>query len=178
VRTTLTEALAAFQPSPAYDEVLYEISDRVRDRGSISKADIGALLLWKRLQANTPWARELSSMPDVDVRRITAVAVQAVCDLNTPIVDAAHAGRRALSSLPGFRNGDALASALLLAAAPERMAVYDRHAHTALRKLGIDLDDRPGRYGRYIAIIEEIRNGHPDGWTARDTDLALFAYGK
>jgi hypothetical protein len=83
-----------------------------------------------------------------------------------------------LSPLPGCRNGDALASALLLAAAPERMAVYDRRAHIALHKLGITLNNGPGRYSRYMAIIEQIRASHPDGWTARDTDLALYAYGE
>lgn len=178
VRTTLSEALANLDLSPAYDEVMVEVAGRVRDSGSIGKADIGALVLWKRMQANTRWARDLSNTPDIEVRQTTAEAVQAVCDLNTPVVEAARAGRRALSTLPGCHHGDALASALLLAAAPERMAVYDSRAHTALHKLGVTLINGPDRYSRYIAIIEQIRYGHPDGWSARTTDLALYAHGK
>jgi hypothetical protein len=49
----------------------------------------------------------------------------------------AQAGRAALAPLPGFRTGDALASAVLTAAAPDRMAVYDWRAHTALHTLGV-----------------------------------------
>jgi hypothetical protein len=34
-----------------YDEVRRDVSDRIDLTGSIGKADIGALLLWKRLRA-------------------------------------------------------------------------------------------------------------------------------
>lgn len=47
-----------------YDEVLYEVVERVMRSGSIGKADIGALLFWKRLQANTPWVTRLHLVPD------------------------------------------------------------------------------------------------------------------
>ena len=90
----------------AYDEVLHEISDRAASRGSLGKADIGALLFWKRLRAETPWAAQLSSMPDVAVRKITGPAVAAVQDLAVPAPDAARRGRAILSSLPGFRSGE------------------------------------------------------------------------
>lgn len=93
---------------------------------------------------------------------------------------AASAGRRALAALPGFKNGDALASALLLAAAPERMAVYDRRAQSGLRTLGFALSAAPGRYARYMRLVEDLRviakrHGHP--WTARDVDVALYELG-
>jgi hypothetical protein len=42
--------------SPHYDEVLHEVSDRIQTSGSIGKLDVGALLFWKRLRANTPRA--------------------------------------------------------------------------------------------------------------------------
>jgi hypothetical protein len=89
--------------------------------------------------------------------------------------------RALLAALPGFARGDALASALLLAAAPSRMAVYDRRAQAALAVLGVRLSAAPGRYGRYMALIETLRgelsaSGAGD-WTARDVDLALFALG-
>lgn len=61
------------------------------------------------------------------MRTLTTRAADAVCDTNVPVPRAAQLGRRLLGSLPGFTTtGDALASALLVAAAPDRMAVYDR----------------------------------------------------
>lgn len=60
--------------------------------------------------------------------------------------------------MSGFDRGDALASALLLAAAPKRMAVYDRGAQTGLEKLGFALSAVPGRYARYMERIEDLRS--------------------
>lgn len=166
--------------SPHYDEVLQEVSARIRMTASIGKTDIGALLFWKRLRANTPWVGKLMIMPDKDVRAVTEKAVAAVNSIAMTTPMAASAGRESLSSLPGFRSGDALASALLLAAAPERMAVYDRRAMAALKKLGLSLSTASGRYGRYMALVEDLRavansNGHT--WTARDVDIALYWLG-
>lgn len=87
-----------------------------------------------------------------------------------------------MAALPGFARGDALASALLLAAAPSRMAVYDRRAQAALAALGLQLSAAPGRYGRYMALVESLREelsaARAADWTARDVDLALFALGR
>ena len=179
----LVGGLAAYRRhvSPAYDEVLDEVTGRIAVVGSIGKADIGALLMWKRLRADTPWARELSDMRDADVRAVTAPAVAVVRDVDVPVVDAARAGRGLLGPLPGFRFGDALASAVLVAAAPHRMAVYDRRAHSGLVSLGYDLSSAPGRYGRYMRIVEELREiglEHDSQWTARDVDLALYQLGR
>lgn len=164
-----------------YDELLHEVSDRVDRCGSIGKADIGALLFWKRLQANTPWAGRLQLMPEARVRDVTAAAVAAVRDDRVGTAEAAGRGRAALSSLPGFDRGDALASALLLAAAPSRMAVYDRRAQMALGLLGLSLTAARGRYGRYMGMVEQMRDevsiGTGEPWTARDVDLALFQMG-
>jgi len=166
----------------AYDEVLDEVNGRVRSRGSLGKADIGAVLLWKRLRADTPWATSLSSMTDAAVRQITRDAVAAVRDVAVTTVEAASNGRRALAPLPGLQHGDALASALLVAAAPERLAVYDRRAHKALHLLGLPLANSRGRYGRYMALVDELRHalGAVDGhaWTAREVDAALYWLGR
>lgn len=166
----------------AYDEVLYEVAARVRDRGSLGKADIGALVLWKRMQANTPWATKLSSLPDARVREITGIAFSAVRNEEIPVVEAARRGRAALSGLPGCGHGDALASALLVAAAPGRMAVYDRRADTGLTRLGITVGTAPGRYARYMHHIEHLRTiageHGDDTWTARAIDLALYWIGR
>jgi hypothetical protein len=179
---TLRRSHAAYRSgtSPAYDEVLTEITDRIRATASLGKADIGALLFWKRLRADTPWVRKLMTMRDREVRAVTEKAVAAVNDVSLPVPKAASAGRRALSPLPGFEKGDAFASALLLAAAPGRMAVYDRRAQAGLETLGLTLSAAPGRYGRYMELVEVLRstaNRHGQTWSARDVDIALYWLG-
>jgi hypothetical protein len=164
-----------------YDEVLREAISRVAEVGSLGKYDIGALVFWKRLQANTRWAAELLSRRDSDVRAVTAAAVVAARDPERTPSEAARSARSALTSLPGFRNGDAVASAVLVAAAPERMAVYDRRAHTGLNALGHTIGHGPGRYGRYMEVVERLRESVKAEvgleWTARQVDLALFWLG-
>lgn len=166
--------------SPAYDEVLIEVSGRIRDSGSIGKADIGALLFWKRLRADTRWVRDLMVMGENEVRQISTKAVIAVNDSSLDVAVAAAQGRSALSPLPGFGRGDALASTLLTAAAPKRMAVYDRRAQKGLEMLGLPLSAARGRYGRYMRIVEDLSStakqyGH--NWSAREVDLALYWLG-
>lgn len=178
----LREAHAAYEAatSPAYDEVLHEVAHRIRTTGSIGKADIGALLFWKRLRADTTWVRGLMTMTEQEVREVTKKAVSAVNDGSLSVPKAAAAGRGALSPLPGFERGDALASALLLAAAPERMAVYDRRAQSGLETLGHTLSPAPGRYSRYMELVELLRSTatrHGDNWSARDVDVALYWLG-
>jgi hypothetical protein len=178
----LEEAGTAYrqQAADTYDEVLVEVAARVSAVGSVGKADIGALLLWKRLRADTRWARQLMIMPDVEVRAITARAVEAVCDTSAPVPAAARLGRGLLSPLSGFAAGDALASAVLVAAAPDRMAVYDRRAQRGLELLGETLTSSPGRYGRYMQLIETLlaaAHQHDRPWIARDVDLALYWLG-
>lgn len=166
--------------SRAYDEVLYAAAERIRSTKSIGKADIGSLLLWKRLRADTRWVRNLMLIPDKEVREHTYKAVEAANDLSCPVPEAAVSGRTALSPLPGFQAGDALASALLLAAAPERMAVYDRRAQLGLERLGLQLSPARGRYGRYMELVESIRlsaSANGQVWTARDVDVALYWLG-
>ncbi|MER7694339.1 hypothetical protein [Streptomyces sp. NPDC097610] len=163
--------------SPHYDETLQHVVQRTRDSGDIGKADIGALLMWKRLRADTPWAAELMALADADVRRTTAAATTAARDTSLSRSAAAQAGRAALAPLPGFRTGDALASAILTAAAPDRMAIYDRRAHSGLRTLGITLSHAPGRYSRYVEAIDQLLADAPGpirNWTARDMDTALY----
>lgn len=166
--------------SPAYDEVLLEVSERIRSSGNIGKADIGALLFWKRLRADTRWVRDLMVMADSEVRGVTSRAVVAVNDTSLEVPAAAAQGRSALSALPGFVRGDALASALLTAAAPERMAVYDRRAQAGLAKLGLSLSAKRGRYGRYMKIVESLAataGQHGRSWSAREVDIALYSLG-
>jgi hypothetical protein len=120
-------------------------------------------------------------MPDASIREATGSAVAAVRDDSLGIAEAAAQGRAALSGLPGLSGGDALASALLTAAAPGRMAVYDRRAQSAIGLLGFELSAAPGRYGRYMRLVDEIRDqasvSTGRSWTARDVDLSLYWLG-
>ncbi|MFF4105375.1 hypothetical protein [Streptomyces sp. NPDC001903] len=162
---------------PYYDETLQEVTRRACTSGSIGKADIGALLMWKQLRADTPWAAELMALADTDVRRATAAATTAARDTTLSLCAGAQAGRAALAHLPGFRTGDALASAVLTAAAPDRMAIYDRRAHSGLHTLGIALSHAPGRYSRYIEAIDQLLATAPapiHTWAPRDVDTALY----
>lgn len=173
----LASARQTYTVSPYYDETLQHVAQRACENGNIGKADIGALLMWKRLRADTPWAAELMALADADVRHATAAATTAARDTTLSRSTSAHAGRAALASLPGFRTGDALASAVLTAAAPDRMAIYDRRAHSGLRTLGITLSHAPGRYSRYIEAIDQLLTNAPTpirNWTARDIDTALY----
>jgi hypothetical protein len=165
----------------AYDEVLHEVSERIAASGSIGKLDIGALVLWKRLRADTRWAKDLMGESELRIRLETAVAVAAVNDCELSTAEAAGKGRHALVQLPGFRNGAALASALLTAAAPTRMAVYDERARRGLTELGLELTEWTHLYRRYMDRVEALRafaNDHDMEWTARDVDVALYWLGR
>ena len=135
---------------------------------------------WKRLRADTRWVRKLMAMRDAEVRLVTAKAVAAVNDTSSGVPAAASAGRAALSTLPGFVRGDALASALLTAAAPGHMAVYDRRAQKGLEVIGLSLSAARGRYGRYMQIVDDLSSAakeHGRDWSAREVDLALYWLG-
>lgn len=167
--------------SPHYDEVFHDVVQRTERAGSLAKTDIAALVVWKRLSAQTPWVSALMSLPDTHVREVTERAVTAVRNNALPRSEAARTGRGIMSELPGFRTGDALASAALTAAAPTRMAVYDRRVQHALDTLGLTLTHTPGRYGRYMQLLDNLlqhSRAPADGWTARDIDTALYWTGK
>ncbi|MFB7198308.1 hypothetical protein ACFC1L_42230 [Streptomyces sp. NPDC056210] len=167
--------------SPHYDEVFWEIAQRTERADSLGKSDIAALVVWKRLTAQTPWASQLMSLPETQVREVTARAVTAVRNTALSRSEAARTGRAIVWELPGFRTGDAMASAVLTAAAPKRMAVYDRRVQHALNALGLALTRAPGRYGRYMQLLGYLLDHphqHADDWTARDIDTALYWIGK
>jgi hypothetical protein len=176
---TLIPARAGYltDVSPHYDEVLHDVAQRTEHTGSLSKTDIAALVVWKRLSAQTRWVTDLMSLPDTHVRADTDRAVTAVRDTTLTRSEAARTGRGIIWELPGFRTGDALASAVLTAAAPQRMAVYDRRVQYALDTLRLPLNPTPGRYGRYLQLLDDLLHhggAHADGWTARDIDTALY----
>lgn len=181
--TALSEALDKYRETacPEYDETLQDVIGRAAADGSLGKTDLGALFFWKRIPVGA-WAEKLLKMPDSEVRRITAAAVTAARDQRVTVPQAARRARQALLDLPGAKTGDPFASAVILAAAPDRMAVYDYRAHLGLWLVGLRLADGSGRYYRYMELIEQCRaklatHGH-GSWTAREVDLALFTIGQ
>lgn len=164
----------------SYDEVLTEVSGHIRESGSIGKLDIAGVLLWKRAQPKPKWLRQLNDTPEQDVRAITRTVVEAVNDQTSGVPEAAQAGRSALGLLPGFKSGDALASAVMVAAAPQRLAVYERRAEAGLKGLGLELSDEGERYSQYMQVIEGLRviaRLHDHEWLARDVEIALSQLG-
>ncbi len=159
--------------------MLLEVRARAERDGSIGKADIGALLLWKRLNLRTVWTCDLNEWPDRKVRAVTAEAFELARNTDRSVPEAAGAARSALLKLPGCQRGAAVASTLLTAGAPDRMAVYDRRAVTAVQILGFA--DPQGYYSRFMttvcALAEAVNGATGRQWLARDVDMALFMIG-
>ena len=174
----LTEAQETI--SPHYDDVFREVQQRLSAVDTAGKADIAMLTFWKRLRADTPWVATLLGLPDSKVREVTGPAVLAARDGD--VIEAAGQSREMLRPLPGFAQGTALAPAVLTAASPTRLAIYDKRARRGLQKVELELADRPPAfYSRYMMLIEQCRAeaaevGHR--WSARDVDLALFILGR
>jgi hypothetical protein len=166
--------------SPHYDEVFRDVQARVADSGSIGKSDIAALTCWKRLRADTPWVMALLEWSDADVRDITRPAVLVV--RNGDVAESAGKAREMLRPLPGFGRGTALASAVLTAAAPLRLAVFDKNARLGLGQIGLELPvNASSFYAKYMTLIEQCRSEAADAgheWLAREVDLALYMLGK
>lgn len=162
--------------SATYDEVLHEVSGRIAASGTVSKSDIGVLLFWKRLRADTPWVRALLSMSDHDVRRRTGEAVDAVRDETLTLPEAAGKGRSALTPLPGFGQGDALddLDEQRKAAHPADKAHVADRRKTLLDRLSSGITETEiGRFPGYMAIVKyaavaAYKNGAGD--TALDSD--------
>ncbi|MBQ1052736.1 hypothetical protein KBX50_30310 [Micromonospora sp. C51] len=178
----MVKALARYRAKvpECYDEPLHDVIERVARTGSIGKVDIGALYFWKRIQLGR-WNEPLLKAPEATVRGITATAVEAARNRSLSVPEAAAAAKVALSPLPGMKTGGALPSALILAAAPHRMAVYDKRARKGLADVCLPLSDGPARYRRYMELIEQCRvemAEHGAGiYTAREVDLALYWLG-
>lgn len=183
----LTAALATYRANNAdgvYDETLDVVVERVRRAGYLTKADIGSLVLWKRISAQTRWARELGKTPDSEVRAATAKACE-FANADGPIVDAGQEARWALTSLPGMSSTSegSLASAVLVACAPTRMAVWDRRVKAGLEHPAVRMPVGRGNryYGRYLEAVVQLqdamRSEAGEAIVPRDVDLALWQLG-
>ena len=164
----------------AYDEALRTVSARADSAKGIDKSDIGALVLWKRITAQAQWSRALMLTSDASVRASTGAAYRLANDPSLSIPDAGQAARDALRELPGMGGTAALASAVLLALAPMRMAVWDRRVGVALRSLSRYPETRIGFYRRYLSTTLELADAmkaassNRRSFVPRDVDLALF----
>jgi hypothetical protein len=126
--------------SPRYDDVFREVQQRIDGAGSAGKTDIAMLTCWKRLRTDTPWVAELLGLPDSEVREVTTLAV--LVARSGDVVEAAGEAREMLRSLPGFARGTAVASAVLTAASPTRLAIYDKRARRGLQNSGLSWPTR------------------------------------
>ncbi len=135
-----------------------------------SKSDIAILTFWKR-SGQGAWTGRLLSLPDFEVREATRIAFSAETD---------SAALDALSSMPGFRAQDAIATALLCAFDPARFAVMDWRARAALDRLGLGIGDGRGRTLRYFERVRAMRDSLDSarsGITSREIDKGLFVLG-
>jgi hypothetical protein len=179
----LLNTLRSSQPphtENTYDEVLREISARVAAQGSVGKADIAAIVVWKRSNASSPWSRKLMEMPDAEVRNVTAKAYSLANDESMSIPAAGGQARQELRRIPGLGGKGAIASAVLLAASPSRMAVWDRRASTSLAAIGMVPKSGRDHYKRYLEIAVKLTDSMQDACGSsrtvipREVDLALF----
>jgi hypothetical protein len=163
----------------AYDEVVNEVIDHAEADSNLGKGDLGALLLWKRIRVGA-WATKLLCTAESRVREVTGEAVTEARRLTVLVPEAAANARAILARLDGMKNMPAFASAVIYAAAPKRMAVYDYRAHLGLWKVGLPLEEGSGLYCRYMTLVEQCRQKQlehrGEHWTARDVDLALYQY--
>lgn len=191
IGSVLTQAFGSYtsgDPGGVYDETLRVVTTRAAAAQSLCKADIGSLVMWKRITASTRWAGALGMTPDTEVQAVTGKAWLLVNDDQLPTPDAGLAAFRELRKLPGLGGTGALASAVLVACAPDRMAVWDRRVSSALAVMGRRPKSGPGFYRRYLEelnrLIEEDLGGadaqsgeNQRWWRPRDVELALYTLG-
>jgi hypothetical protein len=179
----LIESLGRYQEAnlrETYDETLSVVVDRVLAAGHLTKADIGSLVLWKRISAQTRCPKDLGNTPDSEVRKATGSAFELANDRSRPAAEVGQGARWALNGLPGMspRSEGALASSVLVACAPERMAVWDRRVKAALELIGMPIKAGPRYYGRYLERVAELQatmaSETDDTFSPRHVDLALW----
>lgn len=179
-----------------HDEVLIEVSQRVQQRECLTKADIGALAFWMRTDAGSGWVCELHRYPDAFVQEVTSRAFVAVQEGDIPA--AGQRGCLILRELSGLvptpEAGSSLplVSAILLACAPHRMALWNSRVEAGLNspETGPEIQapsGGDGQYGKYLDICERVAAQltqtsyarlHRKVFTPRDADTALSQLGR
>jgi hypothetical protein len=153
-----------------YDEVFWQISKRLREQGCATKADVAALICWKR-SGQGSWVTDLLKTPEAEVREATKKAFAATNDQQC--LDE-------LAVLPGFGSKFAVALTLLTAYDPENFGVVDRRALKGLERLGCPIKRGRGETLRYLVRVRElrdkIRTARVDA-TCRNVDQGLYVIG-
>lgn len=167
-----------------YDEVFHEVHRRVLSSGSLGKSDLGALVLWKRIQANTKWAERLLLRPEEEVRYVTGEAYSPGKSDEERL--------EILARLDGFRSGkSALASTVLSAWNPGDFGVIDRWSRRSITLFQmwrndnlypIPLAGSIMSYTTYLIMVRHMRDQLTEesgkSITARDVDKGLFWIGR
>jgi hypothetical protein len=169
-RTALRQALDRYDGSGFYDETFTEVSNRIRQAGCATKLDISALAFWKRLRANTQWAKLLLMVSDDVVKSATRAA----------FADGLSDSERldTLAVLPGFKSKGAVATTLLAAWDPHRYGVMDRRSLSWLHKES--LLPKSASTPAYLETLVHLRDELDDParrWDARDVDKSLYELG-
>lgn len=173
-------AVSAADRNGVSDEALHTVSARAAAAKEIGKADIGALVLWKRVTANARWANQLMLTSD---RRFEPRPVLHINGPTTRLSISRNRVRPRERRCGTYRawGTAALASAVLLALAPYRMAVWDRRVASRSRRWGCTQRRGVGGfYGRYLTTTLELAKAMDEASTEgrcflpRDVDLALF----
>jgi hypothetical protein len=136
-----------------------------------------------RLHADTPRVPRLMTLKDTEVRDVTEGAGRPVNDDPLSVPDAASARPGCADAAAWLRDGgrtsvrspagsSTQAHGRVRQTCPSRIKDFGAYALSGAR---------PGRYKRYMALVEGLRliaerNGH--AWTARDVDVALYWRGR
>lgn len=172
-RQALVHALEVYD-TPAgsvYDEILHEVHDRIARAGDAGKVDIAAITFWKRSGQGSKWISALLQRPESEVRAATRAAFAADDD---------GQALAALAVLPGFKQKEAMSTALLCAYDPMNYPVMDRRALKALDAIDHGVGRHRGMTLRYFTTVRELRDAlttERPGTTARDVDKALYVLG-
>src|SRR5699024_7036280 len=94
--------------------------------------------------------------PDSQVRKVTARAYAITNDASKSIPEAGGEARQLLRPIPGLGGGGAIASAVLLAMSPTRMAVWDRRVNKSLKAIGKSPRGLRHRYKSYLEAVVDL----------------------
>jgi hypothetical protein len=154
-----------------YDEVFWEVSARIRERGEAGKLDLAALISWKR-SGQGHWVSDLMELPDTEVRKRSSEAlVPRMTDQERLDV---------LAPLPGFKVKSAIATAVLACNDPAEFGVLDRRTLVGLRRIERPIKLGRGQTLRYLSSLRELRDlagVARSGVTARNIDQGLWFIG-
>ncbi|HEX3795255.1 MAG TPA: hypothetical protein VHV57_12215 [Acidimicrobiales bacterium] len=164
----MTNSLATYPAE--YDEIFWEIHDRLLTQGHATKLDLGGLVFWKHIQ-NAPWMTDLNGIPDIQVTAASAAAFA------PNLTDSQRIA--ALAPLPGYRAGGAFTSVVLTAWNPDQYGVFDKlvyaHFPTVIdARCACDWTYLPEYFDHLRRLAQELTVPTGVAWTPRRVDMALL----